>query len=98
MNVLLLKKSYKASVLYIIKNNLTFKIEYGYNTRQIFNIKVLTMHKKLTQSTYLYIGPKFYNILPFEIKSSNFVNLSRFLKKTYILVTMRTTFRHTTNL
>jgi len=30
------------------------------------------MHKKLTQSTYLYyIGLKIYNILPLEIKQSN---------------------------
>jgi len=29
------------------------------------------MHKKLAQSTYLYIGTKIYNILPLEIKRSN---------------------------
>ncbi|KAF0699709.1 Integrase catalytic domain-containing protein, partial [Aphis craccivora] len=72
MNVLSIKKLfYKAAVIYIIKNKLTFKTKHGHNTRQISNIKVPTMHKKLTQSTYLYIGPKIYNILPLEIKQSN---------------------------
>ena len=71
MNVLPIKKLfYKPSVIYIIKNNLTFKTEHGHNTRQIY-IKVPTMHIKLTQSTYLYIGPKIFNILPIEIKHSN---------------------------
>lgn len=72
MNVLPVQKLfYKASVIYIIKNNLNFKTEHGYSTRQISNIKVPTMHKKLTQSTYLFIGPKIYNLLPLEIKQSN---------------------------
>jgi len=60
MNVLPIKKLfYKTSVLYIIKNNLLFKTEHGLDTRQISsNIKVPTMYKQLTQSTYLYIGSK----------------------------------------
>jgi len=45
--------------LLVIKNNLTFKTEHEHNIQQISNIKVPTMHKKLTQSIYLYIGPKF---------------------------------------
>ncbi|KAF0761672.1 hypothetical protein FWK35_00016292, partial [Aphis craccivora] len=61
-----------ASVIYIIKNKLTFKTEHGHNNRQISNNKTTTiMHNKLTQSTYLLIGPKIYNILPLEIKQSN---------------------------
>jgi len=40
------------------------------NTWQISNLKVPNMHKKLTLSTYLYIGPKMYNILSWEIKHS----------------------------
>jgi len=34
---------YKASVLYIIKNELTFQIEQGHNTRQLSNINVPTI-------------------------------------------------------
>lgn len=41
-----------------------------YNTRQLSDITVLLMHRKLTHSTYLYIGPKIYNMLPSDIKTN----------------------------
>jgi len=96
MNVLPVKKLfYKASVLYTIKNNLTFKTEHGYSTRQISNIKVPTMHKKLTQSTYFYIGPKIYDLLLLEIKQSNSLKI---IKKTnYTLATALTKYRQSHN-
>jgi len=96
MNVLPIKKLfYKASVLYIIKNNLTFKTEHGHNTRQLSNIKVPTMHKKLTQSTYLYIGPNIYNILPLEIKHINSFKILK--KKKFTLAITRSKYRPTHN-
>jgi len=65
LNVVPVKKLfYKAPLLYIIKNNLTLTTEHWHNAKQISNIKVKTMHKKWTQSTYLYIFSKIYKIFP----------------------------------
>ena len=53
----------------MIKNNLTFKTEHGHNTRQISNIKVSNMYKKLTQSTYIWSKNLQYTAI--RIKHSN---------------------------
>jgi len=80
LNVLSVKKLfYKASVLYIIKNNLTSDSEHDYKTRQQYNISIPLMHRKLTQSSFLYIGPKLYNKLPLDIKHS--ISIKVFKKK-----------------
>lgn len=75
MNVLPLKKIFhKTSVLYIIKIILLSK----QNTDIKFDkfLIVPTINKKLTQFTnLLYIDLKMYNIIPLEIKHSNYFKI-----------------------
>lgn len=80
-------------VLNIIKNNNIFKTGDGYNTRQKFNIKILTMHKNLTQTTYLYIGPTVYNKFLLEINYTNSLKKKIYIYKyLYILTVTKTNY------
>lgn len=46
------KLFYKASEIYVTKNNINFIIDHDYNTRQLTNPNIPLVQRKLTQPTF----------------------------------------------